>query len=89
MELTEEQLRKVREANGDAIMLTDPETQQEYVLIRADVHERLKALIYDDSPPTDEEKRQQLAQSGRRAGWDDPEMDIYDNYDENLKKLRP
>jgi len=89
MELTQEQLRKVREANGDAIVLTDPETQQEYVLIRAEVYERLKRLVYDDTPQTDEEKRQQLAESGKRAGWDDPEMDVYDNYDENLKKLWP
>jgi hypothetical protein len=87
MELTEEQRRKVCEVNGDPIMLTDPETQQEYVLLRADVYERLKRLVYDDSPPTDEEKRRQLAESGKRAGWDDPKMAVYDNYDENLKKL--
>jgi len=68
------------------MMLTDPETQQEYVLIRADVYERLKRLVYDDSLPTDEEKRSQLAGSGKRAGWDDPEMDIYDNYVDSLKK---
>jgi hypothetical protein len=89
MELTEEQRRKLREVNGESIVLIDPETKQEYVLLRADVYERLKRLVYDDSPPTDEEKRRQLAESGKRAGWEDPEMDVYDDYDENRKKLWP
>ena len=62
-------------------MLTDPETEQEYVLLRADVYERLRRLVYDDTPPSDEEKRGQLAESGSRAGWDDPEMNVYDDYD--------
>jgi hypothetical protein len=33
----------------------DPETNAEYVLVRADLYERLKELLYDDSPWTDEE----------------------------------
>jgi len=89
MELTQEQRREVREANGGPLRLTDPETHEVYVLLRADVYDRVKSLLYEDSPPTDEEKRLQLAQSGKRAGWDDPEMDVYDNYDENLKKQWP
>jgi hypothetical protein len=36
---------------------------------------------------TPEEQIILLASSGNRAGWDDPEMDAYDNYDENLNKL--
>ena len=43
--------------------------------------------ILDDSLPTIEERRRHLEESGRRAGWDDPEMDIYDHYDENRKKM--
>jgi hypothetical protein len=89
MQLTEEQSQKVREANGEPIVITDPQTRQEYVLLRADVYQRLNRLVYDDGLPTDEEKRRQLTESGKRAGWDDPEMDVYDNYDENLKKLWP
>jgi hypothetical protein len=89
MELTEEQRQKIREANAESIVLTDPETKQEYVLLRADVYERLTCLVYADSPPTEEEKRRQLAESGKRAGWEDPEMDVYDDYDANRKKLWP
>jgi hypothetical protein len=51
------------------------------------VYDRIKALLYDDGLPTDEEKRRQLAPSGERAGWTDPAMDVYDNYDENRKLL--
>jgi hypothetical protein len=87
MELTEEQRRKLRELKGEALTLTDPESQQKYVLVRADVYERLKCLVYDDSPSTDDEKRGQLAESGKRAGCDDPEMDVYEDYERNLKKL--
>ena len=32
---------------------------------------------------------QLLAESGKRAGWDAPEMDAYDHYDENRRKLCP
>ena len=67
----------------------DPETKQEYVLVRAELYERLKALLYDDGDWTPEEQLSLLAASGKRAGWDDPAMDIYDNYDENHKKLCP
>ena len=45
--------------------------------------ERLKQLLYDDRDLTPQEQLGLLAESGNRAGWDDPEMDVYDNYDEN------
>ena len=89
IQLTEEQQRQLREAGGNPVRLSDSETNQTYVILPETVYERLKALVYDDSPLTDEEKRQQLADSGKRAGWDDSEMDVYDDYDENLKKLWP
>ncbi len=59
-----------------------------YVLVRADVYERLHALLSEDDWTPDERLRL-LAESGRRAGWDAPEMDDYDNYDESRKRLCP
>jgi hypothetical protein len=41
----------------------DPQTNEVYVLVRVDVYERMRAIIDGYT---------------RRAGWDDPEMDIYD-----------
>ena len=89
IQLTDEQRQQLREADGNPVRLADPQTNETYVILPEAVYERIKALVYDDSPLTDEEKQQQLADSGKRAGWDDPEMDVYDAYDGNLKKLWP
>ena len=87
LELTPEQWRVVRDSNGGAVRLTDPDTEQEYVLMRAETYQRLESLFSDDSDWTPEERLQLLAESGRRAGWDAPEMDAYNNYDESRKRL--
>jgi PHD/YefM family antitoxin component YafN of YafNO toxin-antitoxin module len=52
IELTDEQRRELAEREPVAI---DPQTQQVYVLVRKETYERLKELVYDDSPWTDEE----------------------------------
>lgn len=49
------------------------------VLVRADVFARLKHLVYDDSPLSAAEKTRLLIEAGKRAGWDDPEMDVYND----------
>ena len=43
----------------------DPKTNETYVLVRADVYERMRAIIDGTT---------------RRAGWDDPELDVYESY---------
>lgn len=43
--------------------------------------EYAQKLPYDDSPLADEEKRALLIKAGLRAGWDDPEMDVYNDLD--------
>src|SRR5207302_2441155 len=47
IELTEEQRQEMRQANGEAPRAIDPDTKQEYVLIRAELYERMKTLFYD------------------------------------------
>ena len=89
IELTDQQQRELRQTNGNGVRVADPETGQEYVILRAEVYERLKGLLHDDGDWTPEEQLRLLAESGKRAGWDDPTMDVYDNYDENRKKLCP
>ena len=88
IELTEQQ-QQALDAEPKPLQVVDPRTNIAYVLVRADAYERLQPLLYDDGLWTDEEKLQLLAESGRRAGWDAPEMDDYDNYDEARKKLCP
>jgi hypothetical protein len=87
IELTEEQRKALGEGRESPLTLVDPKTQIAYVLVRQDVYDRLTGLLDDDWTP--EERLQLLAESGRRAGWHDPAMDAYDNYDESLKKLCP
>ncbi len=89
IELTDQQRRELRQNNGHEVRVADPETGQQYVILPVEVYDRLKRLLYDDSDWTPEEQLRLLAESGKRAGWDDPDMDVYDNYDENRKKLCP
>jgi hypothetical protein len=84
IELTEDQRRALREGEGSPPVVVDPETQVSYVLVRKDLYDRLHGLLEEDWPA--EERLWLLAESGRRAGWDEPEMDAYDHYDESRKK---
>jgi hypothetical protein len=52
-ELTPEQRQAL--AAQQPPRLLDPETGKRYVLLSEEVYERLKELLYDDSPWTDEE----------------------------------
>jgi hypothetical protein len=85
LELTEEQHRIVE--NEENPTLIDPHSRAAYVLVRKEVFDRIKALLVDDGEWTAEEQLRLLVESGKKAGWDDPEMAVYDNYDENRKKL--
>ncbi len=40
-----------------------------------------QAVFYDDSPLTEKEQSALLVEFGLRAGWDDPEMDVYNELD--------
>jgi hypothetical protein len=88
-ELTADQRQALRQAQGNQLRVTDPETGQEYLVLRADVYDRLKALLYDDGDWTPDEQLRLLAESGKQAGWDDPAMDVYDNYDDSRRKQCP
>ena len=71
----------VRASHGRPLRLTDPETHAEYVLLQADMYDQLHELFYNEIPLTLDERRAVLIQAGLRAGWDDPEMDVYNDLD--------
>jgi hypothetical protein len=87
IELTDEQRQRL--ADGQAVQVTDPETAQLYVVLRQVVYERLQRLLYDDAEWTEDELRLQLARSAKENGWDEPEMETYDRYDQQLRKRCP
>jgi hypothetical protein len=62
-ELTVEQQHELH--NGELAKFRDPRTDQTYVLVRADVFERMRAIIDGAT---------------KRAGWDDPVLDAYEKY---------
>jgi hypothetical protein len=53
IELTSEQRRAM--AAEQPPRFIDPETRKSYVLVSEDAYERIKELLYDDSPWTDQE----------------------------------
>jgi hypothetical protein len=48
------------------------------MLVKADVFDRLHLLL-QSGPLSKAKQRYLLEQAGRRGGWDDPEMDVYDD----------
>jgi hypothetical protein len=78
-----DELRRELERHGDRpIEVVDPATNKVYLLVPREQFERLKPL-FEDEPLSTAEQRELLRQAGRRAGWDDPQMDAYDHYDEH------
>lgn len=78
--LNAEQQQVLREHGEQPVELLDPETNRVYILIGRDQFERMRPIFENDSL-TEKEKEHLLREGGRRAGWDDPEMDAYDQYD--------
>ena len=76
-ELTEQQLHSL-DSELPAPRVVDPRTNTAYVLIRADLYERLKGVFDEDFQPRDA-----YAAIDRAFAevWDDPKMDDYDRYD--------
>jgi len=80
IQLTAEQWADVQKEAESPPRFSDPSQSASFVLLRADTYERFKALFEED-PVTDRERLAHLQQFGRRAGWDDPEMNVYDDLD--------
>lgn len=77
--LSKEIQKAIKDAQEDPVRLVDPETNIEYVVLPVETFELMRKGIYDDGPLTEEERRYILIQAGLRAGWDDPEMDVYND----------
>ncbi len=50
--LTPEQMQAVQEAGQGPVRLEDPETTQAYVILRAELYERMRALTEEDIDPS-------------------------------------
>ncbi len=79
--LSEEILRELEAHGNRPVQLVDPGSKKIYFLVAQEQYERVKTLFEAQSLSIQEQK-ELLRNAGRRAGWDDPEMDAYDRYDE-------
>jgi hypothetical protein len=66
MQLTDKQLEAIR--SGGTLRLTEAGT--DLVVVRADLFERLRESLYDDSPWTDEEMDLLAAEDADTLGWE-------------------
>ena len=85
--LTPEQ-RQLLES-GAAVEVTDSETSRPYVVLRKEVYERVQHLLDNGPEWAESEMRWLLARSAEANGWNDPGMDAYDRYDEEIHKRCP
>jgi hypothetical protein len=72
MNLTAEQLQAAEK--GPVTLRAEG---KEYVVISREIYDRLKGLFHDHSPLTPEEEEAAFRHAGELAGWDDPELDVY------------
>lgn len=81
MNLTKQQQQAVE--NGEAIPVHVGKA--ECVVVRKDIFDRVKAVLYDDGELGDEEAVRMGWESGKSIGWDTAEMAEYDDYEAHRK----
>ena len=75
-------LRSAVKAEGTPLKLVDSQTGGVYVLIDESTFERAQSTLGDDLSET----YQAQLESAMRAGWDDPVMDEYNDYELHRKQ---
>ena len=83
--LTSDQRQAIEETGVKPVYLIDADTNTSYVLLRADQFEKVKSLVGDEAE-LDPRTTYSAIDETFREGWDDPAMDIYDNYDAHRPK---
>jgi hypothetical protein len=78
--LTDEQRQAIEEHGGEPVYVVDAQTNASYVLIRAEQYRNLTALFADlEFEPR--ELYPLIARSAAATGWDNPKMDVYNDWD--------
>jgi hypothetical protein len=80
LELSNDQ-RQAVDAEGTPLTMIDPRTGNRYVLVDEAMFNKLQSLFEDDLADTYAAQ----IESATRAGWDDPAMDDYNDYDRHRK----
>ncbi len=78
-----DQMRQALDAEqGQPVRIVDEKTNQVYYVISAAQFETIRSLLSDGEFHASE-AYPLIAKTAAAAGWDDPAMDAYDNYDEH------
>ncbi len=78
IELTQQQ-QQALDVTAPPLRMLDPRTNTTYVLLPAEVYERVQGLLGEDIQPRDTYPAVDRAFA---EGWNDPRMDDYDRYEE-------
>ena len=81
IELSNDQ-RQAVDANGTPLKVIHPRTGAVYVLVDESAFQRIQSLFGEDLSDT----YQAQLESAMRAGWDDPAMDEYNDYDRHRQQ---
>ena len=81
LKLTDEMRAALHSGSNQPVTVEDEQTHRQYVLLPWEVYERARSVFEEPEFATEDAYAAQSAAAGA-AGWDDPEMDIYDKYDE-------
>jgi hypothetical protein len=71
----------IEKEGGRPVHILDADTNAHYVLMRAEQYEKLSALFAEGEEFDPREVYPLMAKSAAAAGWDDPELDAYNDYD--------
>lgn len=81
IQLTSDQHEAI-ESEGTPLQVIDPRSGNRYVFVKSPLFERVRSLLSDDLSDTYPAQ----IESAMRAGWDEPLMDEYNDYDNHRKQ---
>ncbi len=80
-ELSDEQRRALEHQQGKPLYIVDANSLETYVLLPAEAYRRAQALFDDDFAVS--EMYAATSTAFEKAGWDDPALDVYNDYDKH------
>jgi hypothetical protein len=76
IKLTDEQCQAIEKDPGLPVRVIDERTNTVYVILRADIFDRVRPLL-DEGECNIRDAYPLMDAVARKEGWDDPEMDSY------------
>jgi hypothetical protein len=80
IELTEQQQQALEAQQGEPPRVVNPRTQETYVLVPAALYDRMKELLEEEEELREVREMYPHVWQVMREDWEDPAMDVYDNY---------